>query len=339
MMSDTIRLMIVDTTSKKYLERVKKYIQGMPFELVLAENEDEESLKAVAPQAEAILCYQSPLPGSVIRSASSLKFIQKHGLNCKNIDMAAARERGIPVATMPLMRNASAAEKALMLMLCCAQKAIPGHKAVAEAEYRAFGIEPIQTSQWDFKTNWTKIEGITELFGASVGIIGLGDIGMDIASRCRAFNMEVLYHQRTPHPKEIEAAYGATYLPFDDLLVRADYVVLVVPHTPKTEGLIGTAELSKMKSTATLINVGRGGLVDEDALYTALNDGKIAMAGLDVYRQEPLPESSPLRELTNIVFSPHAGGGSYRYTAIDVLAVLKNILKFFRGENARGIVP
>jgi len=195
-MPDSIRLMVADVTSGKYPKHVKNYAKGMPLDLIYPEGGDQESLKAAAREAEAILCYKSELSGAVIKGAPSLKFIQKHGLNLKNIDMAAAREAGVPIATMPLMRNASVAEHALTLMLCCVRKAIPGHKAVTEAAYLNLGVEPIVTSQWDMKTNWTGVEGISELFGASVGIVGLGDIGMDIATRCRAFNMEIFYYQR-----------------------------------------------------------------------------------------------------------------------------------------------
>jgi lactate dehydrogenase-like 2-hydroxyacid dehydrogenase len=337
-MPDPIRLMIADTTSGKYPERVKDYSQGMPFDLIYPEGGGEESKKAAAREAEAILCYKTELSGEVIKSAPSLKFIQKHGLSLKNIDMAAAREMGAQVATMPLMRNASVAEHALTLMLCCIRKAIPGHKAVTEAAYLDLGVEPIVTSQWDMKTNWTGIEGISELFGASVGIVGLGDIGMDIVTRCRAFNMEVFYYQRTPHLKEVEKAFDATYLPLEKLLAEVDFVVLIIPHTPKTEGIIGARELARMKPTAILINVGRGGLVDEDALAEALRSGVIAMAGLDVYRREPLPESNPLRLLPNVVLFPHTGGGSNRSWGVDVPAVLENILKFFRGETPKGVI-
>ncbi len=332
------RVLVVDYRSGKFLERTREYSEGMPIEIIAPEGKGENHLLSVAPQAEAMLCYKDDLPGSVIRAATSLKFIQKHGINCKNIDLAAARERGIPVGTMPLMRSASVAEQALALMLACARKVIPGHKAVADAAYLEAGVDPIQTTQWDINANWTKIEGITELFGSSIGIVGMGDIGMDIAGRCRAFHMDIFYNQRTPHPKEIEETYGATYLPLDDLLSRSDYVVLVIPHTPQTEGIIGAGQLARMKSTATLINVGRGGLIDEDALCRALQNGEIARAGLDVYRWEPLPHKSPLRELPNVVFAPHLGGGSYRSWEVDTPASLNNILRFFQGEKLQGII-
>ena len=333
-----IRLLVADSKSGKFLERTYKHMGEMPFEIIAPEDENETELLALAPQAEAILCYKADLPGSVIRAATSLKFIQKHGINCKNIDLSTAKEQRIPVGTIPLMRSASVAEQALALMLACARKVVPGHKAVAEAAYQEEGVEPMKTSQWDINTNWTKIEGITELFGASVGIVGMGDIGMDIANRCRSFHMEIFYTQRTPHSKEVEKSFRATYLPMDELLARSDYVVLVIPHTPQTEGLIGSAQLALMKSTATLINVGRGGLIDEEALYEALKNGKIAMAGLDVYRWEPLPHTNPLRELSNVVFTPHLGGGSYRSWGIDIPASLKNILQFFEGKELEGVI-
>jgi phosphoglycerate dehydrogenase-like enzyme len=337
-MTDSRRVLVVDYKSGKFLERTREYSKEMPLEIISPQGEDEEHLISAAPQAEVMLCYKADLTGPVIHAATSLKFIQKHGINCKNIDLAAAKERGIPVGTVPLMRSASVAEQAFALMLACARKVVPGHRAVAEAAYLETGDKPMQTTQWDINPNWTNIEGISELFGASVGIVGMGDIGMDIASRCHAFNMDVFYTQRNPHTKEIEEMYGATYLAFDELLARSDYVVLVIPHTPQTEGMIGAEQLARMKPTATLINVGRGGLIDEDALCRALQNGKISMAGLDVYRWEPLPDTSPLRELANIVFAPHLGGGSYLSWGIDIPASLNNILRFFRGEKLQGLI-
>jgi phosphoglycerate dehydrogenase-like enzyme len=337
-MRDSIRLLVADAASGLFLERVRKNPAAAVFRILAPETDSEDDLVAVAPEAEAILCYKANLPSSVIWAANSLQFIQKHGVNCKNIDVAAATERGIPVATQPLMRNASVAEQALTLMLACAHKVIPGHQAVVEATYRELGLEPIKTSQWNFHGNWAQIEGVTELFQATAGIVGMGDIGMEIAGRCRAFGMEVYYYQRTPHPKEVEEALKARYLPLDELLSVSDYVVLIIPHTPESEGLIGADQLAQMKSSAALINVGRGGLVDEEALIEALQSGRIAMAGLDVYRMEPLPASSPLRTLPNVVFLPHTGAGSNRSWDVDIPASLGNIQRFFRGERPSGII-
>ena len=332
-----IRL-VLDSGSPRFVDEVRALPDAARFEIMSYEGKGEEALKGLIPQAEAIYIYQHFLPAELIRSAPSLRFIQKHGLNCKNIDLAAATERGIPVATIPLVRNATVAEQAMALMLACSRKIVPSHQAVVGAVYREMGIEPIRTAQREHKGNWPKIANLVELKEASVGIIGLGDIGMEVARRCRAFDMEVFYYQRQPHPPNIEAMFEARYLPFEELLARVDYLVLVLPHTPETEGLIGAKELARMKPSATLINVARGAVVDEDALAEALQKRTIAMAGLDVFRVEPLPASSPLLGLPNVVLTPHTAGGSAGSRSRDRAAGLANILRFFQGEEPKGVV-
>lgn len=337
-MTDKPIRLLIDSARRQFVDQVRELPEAAGLELISYVGGGAQGMRDNIRQADAVYIYQDLLPGDAIRSAPALRFIQKHGLNCKNIDVAAATELGIPVATVPLLRNVAVAEQALALMIACAHKIIPGHRAVADGIYRAMDIEPIRTTQNDYRPNWAKIEGVMELIGASVGIIGLGDIGMEIAKRCRAFGMEILYYQRQPHPSDVEAMYAAHYLPFNDLLETVDYLVLVLPHTPETEGMIGAAEFARMKPTATLVNVARGGVVDEDALVVALRTGQIGMAGLDVYREEPLPAASPLCAMPNVVLAPHTGGGSYRSRALDRPAALSNIRRFFRGESAQGII-
>jgi phosphoglycerate dehydrogenase-like enzyme len=337
-MSETIRLLVADDPSAAFVKRLRQSPTASSFQMIIPKDGAKDSLLLLAPEADAILCYKAELPASLIRAATSLKFIQKHGLNCNNIDVAAATERNVLVATMSLMRNASVAEHALAHMLACARKIIQGHRAVTQAIYREKGLEPIQTSQWNYRKNWAGIEGVMEVYQATVGIIGMGDIGMEIAKRCHAFGMTVYYYDKIRHPSEVEIALGIQYLPFDKLLTLSDFVVLILPHTPESEGLIGAREFELMKPSATIINVSRGGLVDEAALISALQSKRIAMAGLDVYRMEPLPVSSLLMELPNVVLTPHTGGGSYRFADADLSASLQNIQRFFRGERPNGIV-
>jgi phosphoglycerate dehydrogenase-like enzyme len=337
-MSESIRLLVADGMARRFALRVRNCPDAEPFRLIIPENDSLPNVLAAAPEADAILCYQAQIPAAAIEAAPSLKFIQKHGLTCRNIDVAAATARGIPVATVALMRSVTVAEHALALILACARKLIPGHTAVTQATYQQMGLEPMVTSQRNYRSNWPKIQGVTELFKASVGIIGMGDIGMEIAKRCRAFDMTIYYYQRTRHPEKIENALGIRHMPFAELLSASDFVVLVVPHTPDTEGMIGENELGRMKPSAILINVGRGGLIDEAALFAALQSNRIAMAGLDVYRSEPLPAESPLRTLPNVVLTPHNGGGSYRSWEVDTPASLRNIRRFFAGEPVEGII-
>lgn len=336
-MEKLIRLLL-DSSSSRFVKSVRDNKASAPFKILEYLEEWPKVPPSLAREADAIFWHKDYLSGEIIRSASSLKFIQKNGLNYKNVDVAAADERKIPVASLSLVRNATVAEHAMTLMLACARKLMYAHRAVTQASYRDLGLQPSQTDQWNYKPNWAEIEGIDELFGGTVGVIGMGDIGMEIAKRCRAFGMEVVYNQRTAHPKETEERHEIRYLSFDDLIGAVDYLVLVIPHTPETENLIGEKQFRKMKPTATLINVARGGVVEEDALVEALRSGQIAMAGLDVYREEPLPESNPLIQLPNVVLTPHNGGGSYRHLPADRKAGLENILRFFRGETPRGII-
>ena len=136
----------------------------------------------------------------------------------------------------------------------------------------------------------------------------------------------------------MEAEYQAAYLGFDDLLERVDYLVLVLPHTEESEGMIGAEQLARMKNTATLINVGRGALVDEEALAQALKAGEIAMAGLDVYRYEPLPADSPLIGMPNAVLLPHTGGGSNRQWGRGYSRVAGQNRRVFRCGRRRGVI-
>lgn len=329
----TIRLLVADGAPSNILRRVRESPASREFELLAPATASEPDLLAAVAPADAILAYQAQIPASVIRAAPSLKLIQKHGLNVRNIDVAAATERNVRVATLPLLRSVSVAEHALALMLACARKVVPGHRAVTEAVYRSMGLEPVVTAQRTYRSNWPRVEGMAELFQTTVGIVGMGDIGMEIAKRCRAFSMHVRYYQRTRHPAAIENGIGMRYLDFDELLSVSDYIVLVLPHTPETEGIVGARELARMKPSATLVNVGRGGLIDEEALADALRHGRLAMAGLDVYRHEPLPVESALRTLPNVVLLPHTGGGSYRSWEIDTPAVLRNIESFFQGRS------
>jgi phosphoglycerate dehydrogenase-like enzyme len=336
-MNRPIRLLL-DSESEGLVQRVTEMPEAGEFELMSYLGQGTQKLNELIARADAAYIYKDDLSGEAIRSAPALRFIQKHGINCKNIDVAAATERGIPVATMPLFRNVAVAEHAMALMIACAHKILPGHRAVENAVYRELSLTPARTSQRGISGNWAKIQGVTELMGGSVGIVGLGDIGMEFASRCRAFGMEVFYYQRTRHAPYVEQAHQAIYLPLQEMLKRVDYLALILPHTPQTERMIGAVELAMMKPTATLINVARGGIVDELALVDALARGVIGMAGLDVFYEEPLPASSPLLHMPNVVLTPHIGGGSYRSRQIDYRACLDNIQRFFRGEQPNGVL-
>lgn len=192
-MEKPIRLLL-SSSSGRFVKSVRDNNAAASFEILEYLDEWPKVPLYLAREADAIFWHKDYLSGDIIGSAKSLKFIQNNGLNCKNIDVAAAGERKIPVASLSLVRNATVAEQAITLMLACARKLVYAHRAVTQAFYRERGLEPSRTDQWNYKPNWAEIEGIDGLFGGTVGIIGIGDIGMEIAKRCRAFGMEVVYH-------------------------------------------------------------------------------------------------------------------------------------------------
>jgi phosphoglycerate dehydrogenase-like enzyme len=337
-MSDVIRVLVPDGANYRFSWKVGTMAKGKPFAVVVPESLTEEGIVAAAGDADAILAYKAPITRAVLDAARQARMIQKFGLDCKNIDLAAARERSVPVFTRSLIRNATVADHALALMLACARRLLECHRVVAEARYLESGFVPRQTGQQNVHHgNWIKVPGVGDLLEATIGIVGLGDIGVEIARRVRPFGPRICYYQRRRHAEAIEAALGASYLPLDELVARADYLMLAVPHTPETENLLSRERIARMKPTASVINVGRGGLIDEDALCAALRAGRLAMAGLDVFRWEPLPQTSPLIGLPNVVLSPHmAGGSSERYWEVDVAGALENIRRFFAGEETSG---
>ncbi len=183
---------------------------------------------------------------------------------------------------------------------------------------------------------WEKLP-LRELRGLTVGIVGLGDIGAEVARLCRAFGMRVLGLRRHPAPSDA----ADEVMPPDrlhDLLARSDFVVIAVPLTAETRGMIGRAELAAMKPDAWLINISRGAIVDEDALVEALREGRIGGACLDVFAQEPLPPESPLWDLPNVIITPHNSWSSPRIEEREIDLFLENLRRYVAGEPLLNVV-
>lgn len=192
--------------------------------------------------------------------------------------------------------------------------------------------------RWSQKEQWTETPAHGALAGSTLGLVGLGSVGSALATRARALGLEVIAVRRhpAPDPAPADAQWGPERL--GELIERADWLVLAAPLTGATRGLIGAAELSRMKSSAVLINLGRGALVDECALIEALRAGRIAGAALDVFEHEPLSASSPLWEMPQVIVTPHVSGLGPRYweRAVDMFA--RNLSAFTRGEPLENVV-
>ena len=228
-------------------------------------------------------------------AAPNLRAVSQLSVGLDNVDLGEATRRGIPVGNTLGVLSKSTADLAFALLLGAARRT-----SESERWLRAGG--------WQLAFHPTHWLG-QDVHGATLGIVGLGQIGREIARRAQGFDMRVLYYSRTRNPAA-ERQYGVTYADFAALLAQSDFVMLCVPLTPQTHHLIGAAELATMKPAGILINVSRGPVVDPAALYDALRSGIIRSAALDVTDPEPIPPDDPLLTLENLVITPHIGSAA-----------------------------
>jgi phosphoglycerate dehydrogenase-like enzyme len=294
--------------------------------------EDEAELKALLAQAEGMIFQRRVVTAEILTAAPHLRVIQKMGGRRDKIDISAARARGIAVALMPMPGSVAVAEHAMTLLLACAKRLLLAHRLTATGAYRDLGIEPKVTTERSHGFQWMKMPDLVELAGLTLGIFGFGDIGNEIAKRARAFDMQILYHKRNRLEADLEAELGVAYADKDDLLRRSDFVVMTSPLTPETEKSIGARELALMQPTAYLINVSRGGVIEEEALVQALLSRQIAGAGLDVFVQEPIPHNHPLLSLDSVILTPHIAGGKGGARERQAVAILTNLKRFVDGQ-------
>jgi glyoxylate reductase len=266
---------------------------------------------------DGLLCLLTdPIDAEAIEAGGRLRVISQLAVGVDNVDLEAATGRGIPIGHTPGVLTEATADMAFALLMAAARR-IPE------------GVEKVRAGEW---RTWEPLGLLgADVWGATLGIIGLGRIGTAVARRARGFAMRVLYHDpdRRPH---LEAEQGLEYTPLDDLLAQADFVSLHCPLVPETHHLIGERALRRMKATAILVNTARGPVVDADSLVRALREGWIAAAALDVTDPEPIPPDHPLLTLPNCIVVPHIASATV--TARDRMAVMaaENLLAGLRGE-------
>ena len=247
-----------------------------------------------AERIEAVYTYGHPtVDGALFDRLPRVRVVSNFGVGVDHIDVKAATARGIAVGNTPGILDGATADLAFALLLAAGRRLVEGDRYARGPDFVRYDPSHILGR---------------EVHGATLGLVGLGRIGAQVARRARAFDMTVLYHNRRPRP-ETEAP-GARYLALDELLAASDYVVLTVPLTAQTQGLIGRAELTRMKRTAVLVNVARGPVVDTDALTEALAARTIYAAAVDVTDPEPLPRGHPLLALDNVIITPHLGSAT-----------------------------
>lgn len=318
-------------------EIISGVLRENQLETVTFDSQDENELQHALQDVRYVVVGRRSISNVHIQAGRHLKLIQIVGTQIDRIDLVSAQKIGVPVAIMPLPHLSAVAEHALMLMLALSHKLLQAHRDTVEGGYVKLGLTPIETSETKGVGNWTNIPDITNLYGKYLGIIGMGEIGRFMARMGHGFNMHVSYFKRNRLPETEEQKLGIEYKDFDDLLKQSDIVAPAIPHTPETEKMFGEREFSLMKPSAFFVNISRGGIVDQKALYRVLRDRVIAGAGLDVYEKEPIPADDPLLNLDNVIFTPHIAGPMDE-VARGCKMVCENILRIHRGEAPHNLI-
>ncbi len=265
----------------------------------------------------AIYTYGHPtVDASFLDCLPAVRVISNFGVGVDHIDVAAATARGIPVGNTPGILDGATADMAFALLLAAGRRLVEGDRYARGPDFLRYDPSYVLGR---------------EVHSSTLGIIGMGRIGEQVARRARGFDMTVLYHNRRPRP-EVEAKLGVRYVGRDELLATSDYVVLTVPLTEQTHRLIGRAELARMKRTASLINVSRGPVVDPEALTEALSNRALHAAALDVTDPEPLPRNHPLLRLDNVIITPHLGSATEQTRQRMAEISIENLLAGLSGK-------
>ncbi len=281
-----------------------------------------EQLAERCRDVEGVVVSGTRLTEEVLNQASKLRVVANAGVGYDNIDVGACTRRGIAVTNTPGVLTDTTADLAFTLLLAVARRVVEGDRLVREDRWQ----------RWE----WGMLHG-ADIHHKTLGLYGLGRIGQAMARRGRGFSMRILYHARRRVPEAIERELAAQYVDGDTLLRESDFLSLHVPLTEETRHLVRAPELALMKPTAFLINTARGVVVDEEALVQALQAGKIAGAGLDVFEREPQVHPALLK-MNNVVLMPHVGSATAETRLKMAMLAAENLLEALAGRRPPNLV-
>ena len=278
---------------------------------------DDSDDATILAAAEGFFVYGHPkIGGAVMDTMPNLRVISNFGVGVDHINLDDARARGIPVGNTPGFVDGATADMTFALLMAAARNIVIGDHYARGPEFVHYNPD---------------LHHGQEVYGATLGIIGMGRIGKVVARRASGFDMKVLYHNRN-RDEQAEAELGVTYATLPELLQQADYVTLNMPLTPETRNMIGRAELAMMKPTAIVVNLARGGVIDHDALLEALQNNTILAAAIDVTEPEPLPRDHLLLKQQNLIIAPHLGSATVQTRQRMIQRTVDNLLAGLRGE-------
>ena len=316
-----------------FCERPPDFVRQMAtqalsgFELRIPDSDAPSAVESAIRDTDVLIARKRPVGARELDAAKPSLLISL-GRNPIAVSLRAARSRGVPVHAVPHPGAIAVADHTLGLLLAVARRIVEGHEGVRAGAYRERGLEPAVTTERLFAFNWLGRKDAFILDGLQLGLVGFGAIGQEVARRAAGFGMRIRYYQRRPLPAAWNRRLGVEPVgSVEELLADADVLSLHLPHTPETENMLDGPALDRMKPGAILVNTARGGLVHEAALAERLRDGRLGGAGLDVFREEPLPAGHPFVDTPRLVLAPHTGGagaGGQRELFVRVAAAVRN---------------
>ncbi len=308
-------LSVLDITAEEFKKIIDREL-GSIYSIKYADSYDRLKQLELAAEADFIWVGGRPVNEEMISKAPKLKVIHKCGIGVDKIDLEAARAKGVKVYITGGVNAVPVSEMALMLMMGVLRRFVYADVNVRKGKWKS--LDAIGISQ--------------HLTGKTVGIVGMGNIGKNLAKLLKGFDCKIFYYDVYRPSPEVERTLGITFTSLEGLLKNSEVISLHIPLTPETKNMINTDTLAMMDRNAILINTARGGLVDEKALVEALQKGTIAGAGLDVFEMEPIDPNSPLLTMDNVVLSPHVAGTTVNNMPARVMHIAKNLDAFLKGK-------
>ncbi len=307
------------------------------IEVSMLRTPDRETLHTELARADFWISERAgSITAEMIRQAPSLKLIQRLGSQYHDIDLQAARDAGVAVCYLPIHGVILVAEHAVMQMLAVAKKIREAERILLEASPQWGKSQP--TDEDTFHYNWSGMNGVRQLWKKTVGILGFGEIGLELARLLQGWECQVLYYKRNKLPAHVESQLAVEYQKSEAIFPQADYLVNLLPYSPATKNYFNDQVLSQFKPGSILISCGSGGTIDEQALVDAIRSEKLAGAALDTFTEEPLPADSLLiraaQEGANLLLTPHIAAGTRDWTGElpDRRGDYRNIIHFINKE-------
>lgn len=303
---------------------VRRPAQGAPVAPLLAE-------------ADAYVTDSGSVSPALVEAAPRLRMLQICGALSDRIDAAALRAQGVLVSRLSLPTSRAVAEHVLLMALACAHRVPLANAALhGWVPPPAPADTPVPYEGGCY--NWLGLGGMRILKGRRLGVLGLGDVGAEVARLARRVGMTVAYFRRTRLEASEERRLGVRYLPFDDLVAASDVLSVHLRRSPETLGMVSRALLERLPKGAIVVDTARGGIVDHEALADLLESGHLAGAGLDVFPEEPMPAGARLARIPSVLLTPHAAGGSLDLFLDEAALVLGNVRRALAGRAVRGLV-